>query len=341
MSRIANTLFVTTPGSRVGVQRGALMVENQEGSRTRVPMESIEWVMLYGGSAITTEAAARCVRMGIRVASLTRGGRIRFVCTGPTSGNVHLRVAQLRRADDPLACMSIAKLLIAGKLGNSLRLVSRWKWDAEEPERTIAVSAEAGIRDAMLRIHGAPSGDHLRGIEGEAARWLFKALGAHLARLGPAFSFLRRSRRPPGDPTNAALSFGYGILVAELVGAADTVGLDPQVGFLHGIRSGRPSLALDLVEEQRSIVDAFVASRFRRRQLRLEHFVETPGGGWFMNDEGRRAYLALFDEYRQQEVHHALLQRMVPMWTLPVLQATLLARYLRGDLDAYVPWQSG
>lgn len=151
----------------------------------------------------------------------------------------------------------------------------------------------------------------------------------------------RRSRRPPADPINAALSFGYGVLRAELVGAADTVGLDPQVGFLHGVRSGRPALALDVLEEFRApIVDRFVAATIRRRQLRLEHFHESPGGGWYLTDEGRKEYLRLFDAYRNGIVHHDLLGRDVERWALPTLQMTILARHLRGDLPSYVPWQA-
>lgn len=337
--RIASTLFVNTPGSSVAAERGALIVRTPGGQKDRVPVEAIDGVVLFGKASISTEASARCVAAGVRVASLTRSGRVRFVCAPPISGNVHLRVAQLRAADDGDQAFAIAKVIIAGKIRNSRRVVRRWRDDADQPERSMMDGVLDDLAESASRVLLAPSGDHLRGIEGEAARRYFKALGAHTGVLGPPFSMPRRSRRPPADPLNAALSFGYGILNAELIGAADIVGLDPQVGFLHGIRSGRPSLALDLVEEMRApIVDRFVARALRRRQLRLDHFTETPGGGWYLTDDGRRTYLDLYEHFREQEVFHDALDRQVPLWSLPTIQMTLMARFLRDDLPFYVPW---
>lgn len=340
MSRYGSTLFVNRGGARVSADKGALMVRAPDGLRRRVPMEAVDAVVLIGGSSITSDAIARCTARGVRVASLTRHGRVRFVAAPARDGNVHLRVAQVRAADDASVALGLARLIVAGKIANSMRLVRQWVSTNDRPERMAIEAALDGIRRARERIGSAPTGDHLRGVEGDAARWHFKALGAHVGVVGSAFALLRRSRRPPADPTNAALSFGYGVLTAELVGAADAVGLDPQVGFLHGVRSGRPSLALDILEEFRApIVDRFVAGAIRRRQLRLEHFHESPGGGWYLTDEGRAEFLRLFEAYRQQEVYHDLLGRHVERWALPTLQMTILARHLRGDLPAYVPWQ--
>ena len=341
MIRLASTLFASEPGTRIGIDHGALMARSISGSKTRVPMEGIEGVVLIGGSSITSEAIARCVRSGVRVASLTRSGRVRFVCSPPTSGNVHLRIGQLRLADRPGEALEVARWVVAGKLNNSIRLARRWLYDAQPEERQGIGNAVEGLVSALGRVQGASTGDHLRGVEGTGARWSFRAMSLAVSRLGDPFSMQRRSRRPPGDPLNATLGFGYGILVSELSSAADVVGLDPQVGFLHGVRSGRPSLALDLLEEFRApLVDRFVVGALRRRQITLQHFVETPGGAWFLTDDGRRLFLDLFEEFRAGDVPHDLLGRDVPRWSLPVLQATIMARYLRGDLPAYVPWQA-
>jgi CRISPR-associated protein Cas1 len=338
--RLASTLLAHKGGTRVGLDHGALMVRATDGTKSRVPLESVDGVLLVGGASMTTEAIARCISSGVRVSSLTRSGRVRFVCQPATAGNVHLRVAQLRCADSEAAALELARWIVAGKLANSLRLIRRWASDEPEAHRTRLDRAIDGVRTSLERVAETPTADHLRGVEGNAARWHFVAMGLVLHRLGLPFTMLRRSRRPPGDPLNAAISFGYGVLTAELVGAADVVGLDPQIGFLHGVRSGRPALALDVLEEMRAgVIDRFVIGSLRRRQLRLEHFVETPGGGWYLTEEGRRQYFSLFEEFRAFDVQHDLLGRPVPRWTLPVVQMTVLARFLRGDLPVYVPWQ--
>lgn len=342
MTRLDSTLFVNTPGSRVTVERGALIVVTPDGGKSRFPIEPLERVALLGRSSMSTEALARCVAAGVRVASLTRSGRVRFFCSSPTSGNVHLRIAQVRVATDAKAALRFGRLIVAGKLRNSLNLVRSWEREADDPVRQVFSRARETINGALDRSRSAPTGDHLRGVEGDGARAYFKAMGSHLSVLEPPMNMLRRTRRPPADPVNAALSFGYGLLTSELVGAADVVGLDPQIGLFHVVRSGRPALALDLLEEQRApVVDRFVVAALRRRQLRLEHFTETPGGAWYLSDDGRRQFIGLFDHYRKRELPHDLLQRNVPLWALPTLQMTVLARHLRGDIGSYVPWQAG
>lgn len=199
------------------------------------------------------------------------------------------------------------------------------------------VSREA-VGERIARLPTARDGDTVRGLEGDATRRYFQGLGAHLAERTDVGSFLNRNRRPPRDPVNALLGFLYGVAQAEVEGALDGVGLDRQVGFLHGLRPGRSALALDLVEELRPLADRLAVRLLTRRQLRLEHFVRTGGGATYLSDHGRAVVLAAIEAWREQEVEHRLLGRSVPVWTLPSVQATLLARRLRGDLSVYPPF---
>lgn len=254
-------------------------------------------------------------------------------------GNVHLRLGQMRAATDPERVPVLARWFVAGKLQNYRRLLTRWSWDAEPGHRNHLIRQQEAIAARLGSLAGAVDGDRIRGIEGDATRRYFKGLAAQLASTGSNLFFTGRNRRPPRDPVNALLSFNYGLVLTELVGALDAVGLDPQIGFLHGVRSGRPALALDLLEELRpAFADRLAVRLIARRQIRSEHFLVTPGGACYLTDEGRSILVRGYELFKDEEVPHILLERTVPRWTLPTLQATLLARHLRGDIPAYPPF---
>ena len=216
-------------------------------------------------------------------------------------------------------------------------VLARWSRDNSDLTTSRDLSHRATkIGDRIERLAAAPTPDHVRGIEGDAARIHFGGI-ARLLDKGP-LRYTNRTRRPPRDPVNAALSFCYSLLVTEGSGAADSVGLDPQIGFLHTARPGRPSLALDLAEELRPIVDRFVVGLARRRQLKPSDFTKTPGGAVYLNDTGRRRLLRHWEEHKNVEYPHPILKREVGRWALPTVQATLMARHLRGDLTAYPPF---
>ena len=338
--RLSKTLYVAGHRAKVGLQKDSLMLSDPEKGRRRVPLVSLDGVVLLGNAQVTTQALAACAARGVRIASLSRGGKLRFTVGAPISGNVYLRIAQVRASEDPAHTLEIARAVVAGKLQNARSLVQRWSWDAPaEVEWTLKQTVEL----LSLRLQGVESTDsieRLRGIEGDAARRYFQAMRAALWRSGMKFG--TRSRRPPRDPTNALLSFVYGLLVAETVGALDAVGLDPQIGFLHGIRPGRPSLALDLVEEMRpGTADRMVVGAIRRRQFSDDDFEFTPGGACYLTSGGRQKLLALWEARRDEETKHALLARNTLRANLPSIQATILARHLRGDLPSYVPYLTG
>ena len=264
-------------------------------------------------------------------------GAVRFVVSGPTSGNVHLRTAQFEAVMDDTRSLAVAKAIVAAKLQNSSGVVGRWSRDEKDPLEAEQLAARsAQIKGRIPRLAEADTPDHVRGVEGDAARIYFRAVGQAVASSDLEFS--GRTRRPPRDPVNALLGFCYGMLVTECIGAAESVGLDYQMGFFHRPRSGRPSLALDFAEEFRALTDRFVVSLIRRRQVGPGDFDHTPGGGVYLGDGGRTRLIEAWEAHKETEIGHQLLGRPVERWALPSVQATLLARHLRGDLPAYPPF---
>lgn len=337
--RYLTTLYVTDHRARVSLTARSLVVTGGDGRKSKVPLNALESVALLGHAQVSGEMLTACAESHVRVIALTRGGRVRFMVGSSTGGNVHLRLAQYAAAKDPDRQLAISRSIVAGKIQNSRRLLQQWMWDAGRLERSFLSSIVDQLAERVGRVSTAIDGDHVRGIEGDAARLYFQALGHHLDATRVGLPFLARTRRPPRDPVNALLSFGYTLLVTKTCSALETVGLDPQVGFLHGIRSGRPSLALDLIEELRPVVaDRFAVNLLARRQLTGADFVVGGGGACYMTDEGRRTFLDAFEEFMDDEIEHPLLQRAMPRHFISSVQATLMARHLRGDLAAYPPF---
>ena len=334
--RYLNTVYVRNHQARVRHRRGALVVSSPEGSQ-RVPLEAVDALVLLGGAQVTTQALDACMRRGVRVAALHMSGAVRFIVSGPTGGNVHLRTAQFAAAMDQPRSLAVAKAIVAAKLQNSSRVVGRWARDERSPEEADWLAAQATqIRERIARLPDAGTADHVRGVEGDAARTYFRAVGRAVA--GSGLEFSGRTRRPPRDPVNALIGFCYGMLVTECIGAAESVGLDYQMGFFHRPRAGRPSLALDLAEEFRALTDRFVVSLIRRKQIGSDDFDHTPGGAVFLTDSGRTRLIEAWEQHKERALSHQLLGRPVERWALPAVQATLLARHLRGDLPAYPPF---
>ncbi len=334
--RYLNTVYVRNHRARVQCRRGSLLVASPEGSQ-RIPLEAIDAVVVMGGAQLTTQALDACVGRGVRIAALTRGGSVRFTVNGGTGGSVHLRTALFQTAMDERRSLALAKVIVAAKLQNSGSVVGRWSRDEKDPGRRNDLARRSeDIRTRIARLADATTGDGVRGIEGDAARIYFRAV-AQVVESAP-LQFSARTRRPPRDPINAMLGLCYGLLVTEFIGALESVGLDYQIGFFHRPRSGRPSLALDLAEELRALTDRFVVTLVRRRQVRPDDFEQTPGGGVYLSDDGRSTLITAWEEHKDAEIQHQLLGRSVGRWALPYVQATLLARYLRGDLPDYPPF---
>ena len=333
--RYLSTVYVRDHRAQVKHRRGSLLVSSPEGSQ-RIPLEAIDSVVMLGSGQITTQALEACVQRGVRVATLKMSGAVRFVVGAPTGGNVHLRMALYRAVADAGHSLSLSKSIVAAKLQNSRKVVDRWSRDEKDPAVALHLGAcVEQISDRIPRLDEVDTADLVRGIEGDAARAYFGAVAQVVSR---SDLFSLRTRRPPRDPVNAMLGFCYGLLVTEYIGAVESVGLDYQMGFFHRPRSGRPSLALDLAEELRALTDRFVVSLVRRRQVTPDSFVRMPGGGVYMSDEGKTRLIKEWEAHKETEIFHAVLDRKIGRWALPSVQATLLARHLRGDLPAYPPF---
>ena len=334
--RYLSTLYVRSHRARVQHRRGSLTVSSPDGNQ-RVPLEAIDALVVLGGAQVTMQALDACVRRGVRVAALQRSGAVRFLVSGATNGNIHLRTALFEAVTDEARSLKLSRAIVAAKLQNSHRVVGRWSRDERDTvERNQLSDRSEQIRQRIARLVDAVTGDHIRGIEGDAARIYFRAVEQVVARAKLGFS--SRSRRPPRDPVNAMLSFCYGLLVTEMCGALESVGLDYQMRFFHRPRAGRPSLALDLAEELRALTDRFVVSLVRRRQIGPSDFDYTPGGGVYLSEDARTALIEAWEDHKETEIPHRILGRPVGRWAIPSVQATLLARHLRGDLAVYPPF---
>jgi CRISPR-associated protein Cas1 len=263
---------------------------------------------------------------------------------GPLSGNILLRQAQFARAQSTDFALSQAKAFVAGKLKNSRSVLLRGARNAsEEADAVILRNTSEAIAANLRSLQLAPALDSVRGLEGEAARRYFAAL-PHLTNSDQrsAFTPNGRSRRPPRDRMNAVLSFLYSVLMNDCRSALETAGLDPQLGFLHAVRPGRAALALDVMEEFRSIfADRLAITLVNRKQLQVEDFDERSGEMVLLRDEARKRLVVAYQDRKQELVFHALLDQKLPLGLVPQIQARLLARVVRGEVESYLPWLEG
>ena len=339
---LLNTLYVMTPDAYVRLDHDALKIEVDGKKIGQVPLHHLGGVMLFGNAMISPQAMHRCAEDGRAVNLMDYAGRFKARVVGPLCGNVYLRQAQYEAHRDEAKTRVIARALVAGKIDNARASVQRGARDAKTPEDRATLQACAQDLALLLRaLTVAPNVEEIRGVEGQAAARYFEAFALMITAPSDDFSFRIRTRRPPRDRVNALLSFVYALLTSECVAACEGVGLDPQFGFLHVLRPGRPLLALDLIEEFRPyLADRLVLNLINRRQIRPEHFDEREGAGEsvLLTEAGRKIVLKAYQERKEEEAPHPLLKEKAPLGLLPHLQARLLARHLRGDLEAYSPF---
>ena len=338
--QLLNTLYVMTQGSYVRLDHDTLRVECDGKTLLRVPTHHIGGVVCLGRVTVSSAVMASCASEGRDLVFMDRNGRFQARVVGPVTGNVLLRMAQHDAHQDGDLRLEIARSVIAGKLHNARQTLMRGAREADDDESEHALRVSAALHaDASARLEHAVSLDEARGIEGEAASAYFSAFSGLVREDRSTFAFRGRNRRPPRDPVNALISFIYALVLSNCVAGLEEVGLDPQIGFLHAIRPGRPSLALDLMEELRSaLADRLALTLINRRQITKHHFIERPGGGVLLTEDGRREVVTAYQKRKADEVRHRLLGRRIPMGLVPNVQARLLARHLRGDLEHYIPY---
>lgn len=340
MKRLLNTLYVTTQGAYLAREGENLLVRVEQETRFRVPIHTLASVICFGQVGASPPLMHLCAESGVTLAFLSEQGRFLARVEGPVSGNVLLRTEQYARARDPAASAAVARSIIAGKMINSRAVLLRAAREQEPGTPGREALREASRRVAVLarKLEGAPELEELRGHEGDASRIYFGAFDPMIVAQKEDFAFRGRSRRPPLDAVNALLSFIYTLLVHDVRSALEGVGLDPAVGFLHRLRPGRPSLALDVMEELRApLADRLALTLINRRQVGKEGFTTTEGGEVRMSDATRKEVLQSWQKRKQEEINHPFLNETIPIGMIPHAQALLLARHLRGDLDAYPP----
>jgi CRISPR-associated protein Cas1 len=339
---LLNTLFVMTPDAYVRLDHDTLRVEAEGSKLMQVPLHHLGSVMLFGNAMISAQAMHRCAADGRAVVLMDHAGRFMARVVGPVCGNVLLRQAQYEAHRDDARSLSIARAIVAGKVKNSHQAIARAARETRSLQDAEALRACAdALAGLLMSLPAQPTTDAVRGIEGQAAALYFEQFGAMITVPPDDFSFRTRTRRPPRDRVNALLSFVYALLTSDCTAACEGVGLDPQFGFLHTLRPGRPSLALDLMEEFRPfLADRLVLTLINRRQIRPQHFEHREGAGdsVLLTKEGRQIVLQAYQERKKEDVPHTLLKEKAPFGLLPHLQARLLARHLRGDLETYLPF---
>lgn len=340
MKKHLNTLFVTTEGAYLKKDGQSVVVSIEKQNRLRLPLHNLDGIVCMGHIMCSPSLMAACAKAGVTISFLTPYGGFQAAVTGFTYGNVLLRRTQYRQADDPESTLAIASQFVAAKIANSRSVLLRAARDTRDETRRVTLKKTAQrIGFDVQQARNAKTLDSLRGVEGESANSYFSVFNCMMSGHVKGFEFQHRSRRPPLDRINALMSFLYSMLTHDARSACEATGLDAAVGFLHRDRPGRPSLALDLIEEFRAfIADRLVLSLLNRKQIQSNDFQITESGAVLLKDKPRKDVLAAYQKRKQDVITHPFLEEKTTIGLLLHLQARLLARYLRGDLDAYPPF---
>lgn len=338
MHQLLNTLYIQAQGAYIHLDHDTLKVEVERVQRLQVPLHHLGGLAVFGNVLLSPFLIHRFAEDGRNIVWFDQNGQFRARLAGPVSGNVLLRRAQHEAYGDACRRKALARRFVAGKIRNARHVLLRGMRD--NPELACRLEPVAReLETALKEVNRSEDLDELRGIEGRAAAVYFSVLSSLILVDVPTLRFEVRTKRPPRDPVNALLSFAYALLVNDCVSACEGVGLDPQIGYLHALRPGRPALALDLMEEFRAfLADRLVLTLLNRRQITEKDFLERPGGAIHLTDRARRTFLEAYQKRKQEELTHPLLGQRVPVGLLPHIQARLLARHLRQDAAEYAPF---
>lgn len=337
MKKLLNTLYVTTQDAYLSLDGENVVVRNEAGLIGRVPLHNLDGIFAFGYVGASPALMAKCADDNKALVFLKPNGQFQAKVTGKCYGNILLRRQQYRLCDDEVCSCEIARNIIAAKIMSSAAVVNRMIRDHEmRIDVELFRQTDQYLREASKKAYHCGDKDSLRGIEGESAQIYFARFDDMILRQKEDFCFRRRSRRPPLDNVNALLSFAYSLLTSLCVSALESVGLDPYCGVFHTDRPGRCSLALDLVEEFRApFADRFVLTLINKGMVSAGNFIQKESGGIILNDEGRKIFLNAWQQRKQETLLHPFLKEKVEWGLMPYVQAMLLARYIRGDLDTY------
>ena len=335
MKKLLNTLYITRQETYIHKERETIVIKQGDEKLGQFPALTISNILCFGLVSVSPPLMGYCGESGIGLSFYTEYGRFLARVQGKQTGNVLLRRTQYRVADDDVKANAIARIMVGAKISNARAVLMReLRNHGENTELSVAVER---LKYSLKNSQTSVNVPQTMGIEGEAAATYFSVFN-HLIR-DSGFEFNGRIRRPATDPVNALLSFIYSLITQECVSALMGVGLDPYVGFLHQDRPGRPSLALDLLEEFRAPwADRFVLTLFNRKQFQNNDFIIEASGAVRLTDDARKKVLVAFQERKQEEIVHPYLDEKIPYGLLPHCQALLLARHLRGDTEFYTPY---
>ncbi len=337
MRKLRNTLYVITPDKYLSLDGENIVMHSKDDTQTRLPLHNVEDIVIFGGRGASPALMNKCTEDNIGLTFMSRSGKFLARAEGAISGNLYLRREQFRIADDEARSLSVAKNFIIGKLFNSRYVIERAVRDHSLQVDVDKLKNRSDLlSQAIVKCQSVSDIDTLRGIEGESAQLYFSVFDEFILQQKDEFRFVTRSKRPPLDNVNALLSFSYSVATGMCTSALETVGLDPYVGFMHTDRPGRRSLALDLVEEFRAIMcDRFVISLINKRIINNGDFEKKEDGAVLLSEDGRKVFLTHWQNRKQDIVMHPFLKEKVEWGLLPYIQALLLSRYIRGDLDEY------
>lgn len=340
MKKLLNTLYVTSPDLYLSLDGENIVVLKDKTETARLPLHNLEGIITFGYTGVSPALMGACAKRDIALTFLTQSGRFLARVTGEIRGNVTLRKTQYRISDSEGLSLGIAKSFIIGKVYNAKWVIERATRDYADRLDVKALKDISGeLSNCLSMISNSENLTELRGLEGEAANRYFSVFDRLILQQKDDFSFTNRNKRPPLDFVNAMLSFVYTLLAHDTASALEAVGLDPYVGFLHCDRPGRISLALDLMEELRSVfADRFVLSLINKRIVNKNGFYQKENGAVLMKDEMRKIILSAWQTRKQEQITHPFLEEKLEWGLVPYAQAMLLARFIRGDLDAYPPF---
>ena len=340
MRKLLNTLFVLSEGSYLSLDGENVLISKEKKQIARFPLHTLEGIISFSYAGASPALMGACAQRNVDLAFFTPHGKFLARAIGETKGNVLLRQQQFRISDDPANSCQYSKGFLLGKVYNARWVLERATRDHPQRVPVDELKKISGqLATALTNIENAETSEELRGREGEAAKLYFSGFDNLILQQRKTFAFTRRSRRPPLDPVNALLSFAYTLLARDCAAALEGVGLDPYVGFLHRPRPGRTSLALDLMEELRSVyADRFVVTCINQKTILPKHCEKQESTAVLLTEEGRRAFLEAWQTRKQQMIQHPFLKEKIPWGLVPYVQALLLARTIRGDLERYPPF---
>lgn len=334
MRKLLNTLYITTPESYLSKDGMNVVVSINQQEVFRIPVINLESIVTFGYMGASPGLMKLCMDNNVSLTFLSPNGRFISRFQGPSRGNVLLRKKQYQLAEDEAWSLHVAKVMIGGKIQNYRNILRRYQRDyGNNPEVESAVTA---LDVRKHKVFLATDRLTLVGEEGLAANKYFEVFPCMMTQQREGFPFSGRNRRPPKDAVNAMLSLAYTLIANDVAAALETVGLDPYVGFLHTLRPGRASLALDMTEELRAYLgDRFVLSLINRRQVTPNDFLYKGEQGVTMTENGRKTFIAAWQNRKKETLVHPYLNEKIPVGLVPHAQAMLLARYVRGDIDDY------